>query len=83
MGTQQHTLEAMLRTYLDDIPGGDQGSGTKVINIRSLKVFLLVQACRGISAHEVENLVEYLDRDGNGFVGLYDLEREINFNAPS
>jgi hypothetical protein len=42
-------------------------------------VFLIVTGARGLPATEVENLVSYLDRDHNGFVGINDLEKELQF----
>lgn len=66
-----------MSSYLDQkVPVTEQ----KFINIRSLKVFLLVEGARGLSAYEVENLVDYLDKDKNGFVGLTDFDREIGFS---
>lgn len=46
-----------------------------------MKVFLMVVAARGLSSFEVENLVEYLDHDHNGFIGLTDFDKEIGFTA--
>ena len=42
----------------------------------------MVDAAKGLSAYEVQNLVDYLDRDGNGFVGIIDMDKEIGFSAP-
>ena len=68
------TLEQQLQPYIDEaLPQGQQ----RLVNIRSLKVFLMVVAARGLSAYEVENLVGYLDRDSDGFVGVIDLDKEI------
>lgn len=75
----QKTLDSIMAPYVDEalFPGQQQ----KVVNIRSLKVFLMVVAARGLSAFEVENLVEYLDHDHNGYVGLADFDKEIGFTA--
>jgi len=68
-----------MQPYLDE-PINLQGQ-QKLINIRSMKVFLMVVAARGLSAFEVENLVEYLDRDHNGFIGINDLDKELSFST--
>jgi len=75
----QKTLDSIMSPYVDEalLPGQQQ----KVVNIRSMKVFLMVVAARGLSAFEVENLVEYLDHDHNGFIGVADFDKEIGFTA--
>ena len=74
------SLETHMQAYLNPptslMPGRDQ----KLINIRSLKVFLMVEGDRGLSAYEVENLVDYLDKNRNGFVGVTDIDREMGYS---
>lgn len=67
-----------MQPYLDE-PLTAQGT-QKIINIRSMKIFLMVVAGRGMSTFEVENLIEYLDLDHNGWIGLTDLDKELNFS---
>jgi hypothetical protein len=58
-GGGQQPLEVLMGPYLEDRITGDQ----KLINIRSLKVFLLINAGRTLTPQEIENLVEHLDKD--------------------
>mmetsp|Transcript_35317 Transcript_35317/g.34333 ORF Transcript_35317/g.34333 Transcript_35317/m.34333 type:complete len:118 (-) Transcript_35317:17-370(-) len=47
----------------------------KQFNIRNMKVFLF--ASFAFSAYEIENLMEFLDKDNNGFISFQTLERFI------
>ena len=78
-GGGQKSLETIMAPYIDEalFPGQQQ----RVVNIRSMKVFLMVVAARGLSSFEVENLVEYLDHDHNGFIGVADFDKEVGFTA--
>ncbi|CDW86689.1 protein fantom [Stylonychia lemnae] len=46
-----------------------------VINIRNLKMYL--NCTYNLSTYDIENIIEYLDRDHNGFVGVLDFEKAV------
>jgi hypothetical protein len=79
-GNQSASLEHIMQAYLNPT-SLMVGENQKLINIRSLKVFLMVEGARGLSAYDVENLVDYLDKDRNGWVGITDLDRELGFST--
>jgi Ca2+-binding EF-hand superfamily protein len=60
-----------MRPYLDE--------QTKTMTLRSLKVFLMVNLGRTIPPYEIENLADYLDPDGDGFITWQEIERGLTF----
>lgn len=77
-GANKRTIDQVLSQYLDDITNLPGFTGpVKAINLRSLKVFMTVGtnlgAPKGLTAHEIENLIEYLDTDKDGFIVLLEL----------
>lgn len=50
---------------------------TGSINIRNMKAFLYVVF--SLPDYEIENLIDYLDKDHNGFIPVKELEKEIEF----
>jgi Ca2+-binding EF-hand superfamily protein len=50
---------------------------TGQINIRHLKVFLFVTFI--LPPYEIENMIDYLDKDNDGFVSNQDIEKELEF----
>ena len=65
-------LSQIMASVVDDLSG---------INIRSFKVFLVVDALRGLRSKEATNLAEYLDTNHDGIIGLADLEKELSFSS--
>ena len=68
-------LSEIMRTVIEEV------GGRKAVNIRSFKVFLVVDALRGLNSKETTNLAEYLDVDHDGFIVLSDLEKELSFSS--
>ena len=45
------------------------------INIRNLKILLFTNFT--LSSYDIENLIDYLDKDSNGFVPSQDFVKEV------
>lgn len=55
-------------------PFADEGV-QRNINIRNMKIFLFNNF--NISTYEIENLIDYLDQDNNGFIPSQDFIKEV------
>ena len=66
----------MISPYLDEQPKFKKEEQS-IINIRNLKTFFYLGLA--LPPYDIENLIEYLDKDNNGFVGVNDLQKEIEF----
>lgn len=64
---------------MDEVPMPPHGT-VKAINIRSMKVFLMVVAGKGsLTSNEIENLIDYLDKDSDGFINFAEFAKELQF----
>eukprot|EP00347_Sterkiella_histriomuscorum_P001912 403370193 len=68
------TFMELITPFLDEL-AQQQKNQQPVINIRNLKMFLFITY--NLNQYEIENLIDFLDRDNNGFVGAIDIDKQL------
>ena len=53
-------------------------SEKKLMTLRALKMFIAVSLGRAFAAHEIHNLVDQMDPDGDGFITWQEIDRSFN-----
>lgn len=71
---QGKSLLDLIKPFLDEV-AQQKKNQQPVINIRNLKMFLFITY--QLSQYEIENLIDFLDSDKNGFIGVLDVERQM------
>lgn len=71
---QGKSLLDLVKPFLDEV-AQQKKNQQPVINIRNLKMFLFITY--QLSQYEIENLIDFLDSDKNGFIGVLDVERQM------
>ena len=65
---KKKSLAEVIKPFLDE---------GHVINIRNMKAFLFVTFT--LPDYEIENLIDLLDKDGNGFIPMQDIQKAVEF----